>query len=266
MQPWLSVGGSQPHAGGTGAGCGVMVTCLAPWYPELQGVVGFPRGGKMQEMQTWKAAAPLLCREAAKAEMFGDGAAGADPSGAGRGEGEGEKANQGKRREEGREGKEGGKKERKDGPRAALDVACLPPRAWFYPAALSSTLGFSRPREPTKRNEGLPLLFPVGFCVTFLFVSQNKQSYQPTPPFPRKSARNSRRSSFRGSVVGVTAAPVCVVPAGSPVPVCFGRTEEGSEQAPPGAAGGLGFLLPLPHAQAFRGSAQALGTGPASCC
>lgn len=101
-----------------------MVTCLAPRYPELQRVVGFPRGGKMQEMQTWRAAAPLLCREAAEAEMFGDGAAGADPSGAGRGEGEGEKENQGKRREEGRKER---REERRKGRMA-------PERGWTWPA------------------------------------------------------------------------------------------------------------------------------------
>lgn len=41
---------------------------------------------RCRSSETWKDTALSLCREAAKAKLFGNGAAGAEPNGAGKGE------------------------------------------------------------------------------------------------------------------------------------------------------------------------------------
>ena len=115
---------------------------------------GFGGVERCRSAETWKNTVLLLCREAAKAELFGNGAAGAEPNGAGRGE------------------RQEGKKERKKERRQKYPIS---ERNWMWSACLRR-----QTREPVFNQ--LPLVAPLSlgtlgiqgnemkFCLLFLVL------------------------------------------------------------------------------------------------
>lgn len=129
-----------------GRRCGITVTRTAPRYSALWRQAGwsdFERVERCRSTEAWKDTALSLCREAAKAELSGNGAAGAEPNGAARGE------------------RQEGKKERRQKHPTSE-------RNWMWPACL---------RWQTRESvfNQLPLVAPLSLCT--LGIQRNEMKF-----------------------------------------------------------------------------------------